>query len=141
MKTAVSLIILSVGFLSLGYGLANWRSFGRGFVVGGVLQIALAAYFLLKQIGSQAQYAALGLLAILVVSAFINAGPTVWRAMRLELSLATGAIFGILLSTFWTDAPVIARQAIVVGVGLLTASFIAVTFARFGRSFLKARRA
>lgn len=142
MRTAVSLMIMSVGFLALGYGLANWRSFGRGLAVGGVLQIAFAVYLLLQQIGSQTQYAALGVLAILAVWAFMNAGQTVWREMRLELSLAGGAVFGILLATFWTPAPVIATRAIVVGVGILTASFIAVTLFRFGsRIFLKARRA
>jgi hypothetical protein len=123
----------------MGLGLANWRSFGRRFAVLGVLQIAFAVYLLLQNIGSTTQYAALGVLAILVVWAFIKAGPTVWREVRLELLLAGGAVFGILLSTFWTSAPVPARQAIVVGVGILTASFIAVTLFRFGRMILKAR--
>jgi hypothetical protein len=141
MSTAVPLIIMSVGLLAVGYGLANWRSVGRGLVIGGVVQIAFAVYLLLKHIGSSTQYAALGVLAILTVWAFISAGPAVWRAIRLELSLAGGAIFGILLSTFWASAPVTAQRAIVVGVGLLTASFIAVMLFRFGRIFLKARRA
>jgi hypothetical protein len=136
----VPFIVLALGLLTVGLGLAASRSVGRGATLGGCVIVSLALYLLFADTGGLAKYAALVAFAGLLVFAGVNAGPAAWRSARSELLLVCAAILGILVSTFWTDAPSPFRTAFVIAVGVLTAAFIIVTLVRFARMALTAPR-
>ena len=141
MNVVVPALLLIVGVAVIGIGCANWRSGGWRLALAGAINVAFAASVLLQSRGDGLQYTAWAVLAVLLATAFLTVRRATWRVARLELVLAGSTVLAILTSQLLLDVlPFGVRLALLVLVGVLGTSFIAVTLVRTTRMLRSAAR-
>lgn len=111
-------------------GLVTWRSGGRNLTLVGAVNAGFGGSILLWDSTVGWRYPALGVLAILVLTALAMTPREAWRRARLELLLAGATILAIWVSYFLTDIPVVVQNALLVLVGVLATAFVATMLVR-----------
>jgi hypothetical protein len=129
----VPLIVLLLGLLGVGFGLATWRSGGRGIALAGASLASFGAYIQLEKLDSAARYGALAVLAAIALVVFTMIGRSGWRHLRIELLLAAATILAIGASQFWADGPAGIRFGLAILAGVLATLFVTVALIRFAR--------